>query len=241
MFDDSFEVFLADTNESKEIHYSIRYQVYCEEMGFENKDYFPKKQEVDECDRHSKHFIIRHKQSGHWVGAMRLIFKTDQLLPIEKHCILNETIDKNDSVKSVELSRLCLIKEIRRRLNDYDPAHGVINDNNEIKETDKKKLFKNSRSNRRIIWGMIYAASKYSYDNNIPHWYFLTTRALEKVLRKGNLNMMNIGDPCYLKGERHPFKMNAYETYLSEIWNDDCKMGYHRFSELNFNKTYQAA
>ncbi len=37
MFDDHFEVFLADTRESKEIHYSIRYQVYCEEMGFENK------------------------------------------------------------------------------------------------------------------------------------------------------------------------------------------------------------
>ncbi|MGZ8186120.1 MAG: GNAT family N-acyltransferase, partial [Methylobacter sp.] len=81
MFDDHFEFFLADTDESKEIHYSIRYQVYCEEMGFENKDDFPLEQEFDEYDNHSTHFIVRHKPTGHWVGAMRLIFKNGQPLP----------------------------------------------------------------------------------------------------------------------------------------------------------------
>jgi N-acyl amino acid synthase of PEP-CTERM/exosortase system len=241
MFDNYFEVFLADTQESKEINYSIRYQVYCEEMGFENKDNFPLEQEFDAYDNHSSHFIIRHKRSGQWVGAMRLIFKAEKLLPIEQHCLLNEKINKCDVAKSVELSRLCLIQEIRRRCNDIDPPHGITDDRNEIKETDKIKLFNNSRINRSIIWGLIYAASKYSYRNNIPNWYFLTTHSLEKVLRKGGLNMLSIGDPCHHKGVRHPFKMNAFDTYQSEIWKDDYKNGYRKFSDLNLIEKYIAA
>ena len=61
MFDQHYEVLLADTPESKAIHYSIRYKVYCEEMGFENKDNFHQKQEVDNYDQHSVHFIVRTK------------------------------------------------------------------------------------------------------------------------------------------------------------------------------------
>ena len=241
MFDNHFEVFLADTREGKEINYSIRYQVYCEEMGFENKDDFPLEQEFDEYDNQSSHFIIRHKQSGQWIGAMRLIFNTEKLLPIEQYCVLNETIDKSDLGKSVELSRLCLIKEIRRRINDIDPPHGISDDRNEIEETDKIKLFKNSRINRSIIWGLIYAASKYSYHNDIPNWYFLTTHPLEKVLRKGGLDLLSIGEPCHHRGERYPFKMKAFETYQSEIWKDDYNKGYSLFSELNLIEKYKAA
>ena len=32
---------------------------------------------------------------GNGSDAIRLILKNDQLLPIEKHCILDEPIDKN--------------------------------------------------------------------------------------------------------------------------------------------------
>ena len=235
MFYDHFEVFLADTHPSKAIHYSIRYQVYCEEMGFENKENFPFEQEFDEYDNHSIHFIVRHNQSGRWIGAMRLILKNDQPLPIEQFCTLNETIDKSDSGLSVELSRLCLLKEVRRRATDIHPPLGITDHSIAIKETDKLQVVKNNRSNRDIIWGLIYAASKYSYDNNIPHWYYLTTHALEKVLRRGGLEMIIVGDPCDHKGSRYPFKMNAFATYQSGIWKDDYKNGYRSFSELNLD------
>ena len=233
MFDNYFEVFIADTYQSKEIHYSIRYQVYCEEMGFENKDDFPSKQGFDEYDNHSTHFIIRHKQSKQWIGAMRLILKKNQPLPIEQLCTLNESINESELRQSAELSRLCLIKEIREIFNDINPPLGITDDGNEIKETDKIKLFKNNRINRDIIWGLIYAASRYSFYNNISNWYFLTTKALEKILRKGGLDMLNIGEPCYHRGKRYPFKMKAFETYRSEIWKDDYTKGYRLFSELN--------
>ena len=90
---------------------------------------------------------------------MRLIFKNDQLLPIEKHCTLDEPIDKNEGKQSVEVSRVCVVKEIRRRVSDTNPPSGITDENEEINETDKIKLLHNHhRINRTIIWGMFNAA-----------------------------------------------------------------------------------
>ncbi|MBS3963093.1 MAG: GNAT family N-acetyltransferase, partial [Methylomonas sp.] len=68
-FDSNFEVVLADTFESKLINYNIRYQVYCDEMGFEDKDVFPDEIEFDEWDKNSVHFLVRHKSSENWLGG----------------------------------------------------------------------------------------------------------------------------------------------------------------------------
>jgi N-acyl amino acid synthase of PEP-CTERM/exosortase system len=233
MFDEHFEVFLADTQESKEIHYSIRYQVYCEEMDFENKDDFPNKLEFDEYDEYSTHFIVKHKHTAAWVGAMRLIFKNNQPLPLEKNCFLNEHIECKGLFHSVELSRLCLVQDVRRRFIDIDPPHGIPDDGNVNIKSNKVKLFYDHRRNgRSIIWGLLRAATEYGYHHNIQKCFFLTTPALARVIHKGGLTMQNIGAPCNHNGERYPFKMNVAEIYHSEIWHD-YKNGYRQFSELN--------
>ena len=234
MFDNHFEVFLADTKESKKINYSIRYQVYCEEMGFEKQDNFPLGQEFDNYDQHSAHFIVRHKLSRQWVGAMRLIFQNGQSLPIEQYCTLQERIGKSDINKSAEISRLCVVKEVRRGYVDIDPPPGIEAENEAIKETCKVKLFPNNRNiNRRIIWGLLNAATEYCYSNKIKNWYFITTTALEKVLRKGGFNMLHIGEPCNHNGERYPFKKDVVDTYHNETWRKNFNTGYRIFSELD--------
>lgn len=234
MFDDHFEVFLADTPESKEINYSIRFQVYCEEMGFENKDDFPLEQEFDHHDQHSAHFIVRQKLTGQWVGAMRLIFQNDQLLPIEQHCTLQEPISKNELNQSAELSRLCIVKEVRRGFVDIDPPNGIEDESEAIIETSKVKLFPNVRKiNRSIIWGLLNAATEHCHSNNIKDWYFITTAALERVLRKDGFNMQLIGEPCIHNGERYPFKKDVVNTYHHEAWRKNFNNGYRLFSELD--------
>ena len=244
MFDNHFEVFIADTAESKKIHFSIRYQVYCEEMGFESKDDFPEQMEYDEHDDRSVHFIVRDKTSGLWIGAMRLIYKKGDLLPIEQCCEINEKVDSNDLFGAVELSRLCLIKEARRRIKDIDPPCGIIGESSQALASDKVKLFPNQyKLNRLIIWGLIYAASEYCSSNNIHNWYFMTTFALAKVLRKGGLNLVSIGESFSHKGERFPFKMNATETYQSTIWhkyNNGCQY-FSRMHEHQLSRATSAA
>lgn len=234
MFDDHYEVFLADTKESREINYSIRYKTYCEEMGFENKDNFPKEQEFDSHDQHSVHFIVRHKQTGDWVGAMRLIFQNNQSLPIAQYCNIQDQLGKNDIKPAVELSRLCVIKEVRRRFADINFSDEIEDSNEAIKNTYSEKPLPNHKIiNRSIIWGLINAVIEYCYSNNIQTWYFITTTALAKVLRKGGCKMLNIGNPCYHNGERYPFKKDAVDAYHNEAWRKNYTNGYRIFSEFD--------
>jgi N-acyl amino acid synthase of PEP-CTERM/exosortase system len=162
---------------------------------------------------------------------MRLILKNDELLPIERLCVLNESINNDASGLAVEISRLCLLKEIRRRSTDIFPPFGIGDYASSIKDTNHHRC-----ENRDIIWGMIYAAAQYSYNHGMSHWYYMTTRALDKVLRKGGLNMTVIGEPCKHKGLRYPFKMDAFATYHNDmIWKGEYNKGYRLFSELQLD------
>jgi len=235
MFDEYFEAFLADTPESREMHYRIRYKVYCEEMEYENKNDFSHAQEYDHWDDHSAHFIVKHKESGEWVGAMRLIFQYNQNLPIQQHVILNDNIRNTKSGLSVELSRLCVLKEMRRGRRVTYPMDGIPAEHPEIKESNTMKismLHNQHLISRQIIWGLLHAASAYCYDQNITNWYFLTTNAIAKLLRKGGLNLLNIGDACYHRGKRYPFKMSVAETYHSQVWQNGYGNEYSLFSSL---------
>ena len=157
---------------------------------------------------------------------MRLIIKNEQLLPIERLCVLNESIKNDASGLSVEISRLCLLKEIRRRSTDGLPPFGIGNYHINSQVANNERC-----DNRDIIWGLIYAAAQYSYRHHVSNWYFLTTPGLEKVLRKGGLDMEVIGEACDHKGMRYPFKMDVLATYQSDIWQNCYERGYQAYSE----------
>jgi N-acyl amino acid synthase of PEP-CTERM/exosortase system len=238
MFDENFEVFLADTRESKEIHYSIRYQVYCEEMGFENKDDFPLEQEFDEYDNHSAHFIVRTRQTNQWVGAMRMVFKNDQPLPVEKHCTLNTIITNNIFNSSIEISRLCLVKEIRRRNVDCDPPLGLPNGVDEFKKGDNVIPFHGRKQfERSIIWGLIRAGALHCKEHNIKKWYFFVSNALARIICKKNFNLQQIGEPCNFNGERVPFEIALNEVLSNSLWLNDFKNGYSLYSRMESSET----
>jgi hypothetical protein len=101
-----------------------------------------------------------------------------------------------------------------------------------VKETDKIKLLQNNQpSSRHIIFGLLQAAAMFCHYHQVRNWYFLTTRPLEKVLRKGGLNLSKIGGRCDHRGERYPYKMDVGETYFSKSWGNDYKNGYRLFSQ----------
>jgi N-acyl amino acid synthase of PEP-CTERM/exosortase system len=238
MFDQHFEVFLADTQASKEIHYSIRYQVYCEEMGFENKDNFPLEQEFDQYDHYSSHFIVRSRHTEQWIGAMRMVFKNNQQLPLEKHCILYQSIKDDIFNRSIEISRLCLVKNIRRRITDTDPPLGLSQEIDDIKKDDNVIPFHGHRHiERSIIWGLFRAAALHSKEHNIRKWYFLSTNALARIISKTGCNMQQAGMSCNYNGERIPFEMMVNEIFSYSLTLNDFKNGYSRYSMMKVSKT----
>ncbi len=214
MFNQYFDVYLADTEESKKIHYNIRYQVYCEEMGFEDKSKFVDEQEIDQYDSHSEHFIVKHRETNEWVGAMRLVLSEDgQSLPFSSVCELHESVNK----RSAELSRLCVLGKIRRSKRD--------------ESVDQKEYKKISQS---VIWGLLNAASAYCYKNKIPNWYFMTCNALRRVLEKKGFMMELMGEGFEHKGKtKFPFKKDAFNAFKNEVWREDFHqaVSYYRYSE----------
>ena len=233
MFDQHYEVLLADTPESKAIHYSIRYQVYCEEMGFENKDDFPHEQEFDDYDNHAAHFIVRTKRGNQWVGAMRMVFKNNQLLPLEKHCTLTTQISNNHLNRSIEISRLCLIKSIRKRGVDYINTLALANENEPAKDNNVIPFHRRQLLERSIIWGLIRAGAIHCEKHNIHNWYFFVSNALAKIILKQGFNLQQIGKPFHFNGERLPFEITVSEVLANPLWQHDFKQHYIRHSELD--------
>jgi N-acyl amino acid synthase of PEP-CTERM/exosortase system len=229
MFDEHFEIFLANDQASKAIHYSIRYQVYCEEMGFEDKSRFPMGQEKDDYDDDAVHFIVRHKASKHWVGAMRLILKKEIELPIESNAKLDQDIPPFQLSQSVELSRLCVIKELRRSGHSAESQNAPLNEELPTHSSTLNLLRDQYTNSRKIIWGLVHTAAAYCHENNISTCYFFSTDALAKILRKMGLNLHLIGDACDHNGRRYPFKTDIEEAYFNEAWGDNFKTGYKMF------------
>lgn len=245
MFDNYFEVLLADTVEAKRKHYQIRYEVYCDEMGFEDKSQFLNEQEWDKWDKSSVHFIVRHKYTGQWVGAMRLVSHDSGALPVNEHTILK---DMNDNVLSigssdVELSRLCLIKEIRRRPLDSAPPYGLLNEKQPVNKADNIEPLFDRRINLSIIWGLFRAAADYSEQNSIDSWYFLTNKALARVIGREGFILHNVGASCEHAGKRYPFKMKMDEILSqvssSEMASNVQAKSYRMYSDYKKDSDYE--
>ena len=238
-FDSSFEVFLADTPESKQIHYNLRYQVYCDEMGFEDKDAFPEQMESDDWDEHAVSFIVRHKSSGHWLGGLRLVFNKNDTFPFEQLTKPYQHIKQTQRQVSVEMSRLCVIKEARRFSSKLLAPYDLPNQEF-AEETDKVKVlydYKNQTGN--IMWGLIRAAALYSAKRNLEHWYFIVTPALASFLRRKGFQMLQIGDPCEHRGLRTPYKLSVASTLALPLWRHDYKRHYSTYSGLEEEAPYQ--
>ena len=114
MFDNRFEVFLADTEESKETHHKLRYKVYCLEKRFEDPIVCRNFQESDSYDEHAVHFVVRSRNSGQWLGAMRLIVGPADFLPIMKLATIQPQAFRGlEGHRVAEASRLCVIPSRR--------------------------------------------------------------------------------------------------------------------------------
>ncbi len=127
MFDDQYEVIVADTPIARHIHHRIRYEVYCLEHGYEDPAQYPDQEERDAWDDHAVHFLVRHRASGEWIAAMRLIRPVGGRLPIQEGMDMpvNPTRhrpgDKAGSGTQIsaggeawELSRACILSAYRR-------------------------------------------------------------------------------------------------------------------------------
>lgn len=198
MFESHFEVFLADTDLARKIHYQLRYDIYCEERGFEDATAFSEREELDFFDDRAVHFIVRDIHTQHWVAAMRLVLPGGNF-PIASLCKLDkEFLPDHVDGDLAEISRLC----IKREAFCFDGLRASAGENREgILERSLRKR----QVATEIIFRFIYAAYEYSNQNGIGYWYFLATPALARMVSMAKIPFTPAGAACNHNGIRFPY------------------------------------
>jgi len=221
LFDDRFETFVADTSVSKGIHYNLRYQIYCLQKRFENPAAFPDDQETDVYDKNSVHFIVRHRESGYWVGAMRLILSVPAQLPLARLCSLEiDTIKSPHGKLVAEASRLCVL-----------PAPALQLDRN-VKSADFPDFFHPSY----VSLGLIRAAREYCLTHDIRFSFFLVTDQLARILRRVGMEINAVGPSIQHRGLRRPYIHDNIEGY--KRMREKSPLVYEMFQASPPNKYY---
>lgn len=114
--------------------FRIRYQVFCEELGFFQDTATPEEElEIDEFDPRSSHCIVHHRATGHPAGYVRLVHcgldVSSRRLPIELRfhdSLVHPSLHpaRLDRGKICEISRLSVHAAFRRRASDKSSLHG---------------------------------------------------------------------------------------------------------------------
>jgi N-acyl-L-homoserine lactone synthetase len=192
MFDDRYEVLLADTASSRDINYRLRYQVFCEEKGFEDSQRFKNRKEKDRYDDHAVHFLVRDKKSGRWIAAARLVIGPADYLPVNRVAEIDLS-DLPPGTLIAEFSRLLILEEYRQ------PNGGG--------DTEPE-----------VLLGLIRAAKEYCRRIHIDHWVFLCRRSICRILNSLGIAMDQIGPACMYRGVRFPYRMDL-ATAFDEVPN----------------------
>jgi N-acyl-L-homoserine lactone synthetase len=158
--------------------HQLRYQVYCVERAFLNKDDYPDQRERDEFDRHSLHLGVVGADGG-LLATARLVKVNMIGLPLFRHCKVypREFELFPDSTRVAEISRLCVSRSLRKR--HIGNASVAIN-----------------------LYRAIYQASK---RNGFTHWLVATEPSLQRLLATLKVPFREVGPRTDYDGPAAPY------------------------------------
>ncbi len=199
--------------------YSLRYQVYVNEWGFERADQHPGEIEYDEYDEYSVHYFARCKSENRIIGTARVILDSKLGFPICRHFDVNNQHEDLENSRIGEISRLAVSKEYRRRAIDqaifgsgnYDAGHipRYIDDGRDPRRHCEHELI-------RGLYLAIYLDSK---RRGLTHWYAVMARGLYVILKRWGISFTQIGPAKDYHGLRAPYlvSIESVEHTLAKI------------------------
>ena len=199
---------LANTAESKKIHFNLRYQIYCIEKGFEEAKQFPDELEKDEYDDRAVHFLIKHKADQQWVGTFRLIIDKFHDLPISQHAQIDPFHRVEAQKTVVEFSRLGILRPFQKH------SQKIAND------SDDPDLC--------IVFNAISAGIEYSRKCGTHKIYFLCRPSLSRIIGKMGIRCPQIGDKTLYRGIRYPYKFDLADFPLRLFATRNALQEFHR-------------
>lgn len=216
------EVVLADSEESRKIHFNLRYKIYCLEKGFLEAKNPEEEMEQDAFDEKSVHFLI--KSGDEWVGTFRLVVDRKANLPYHKVSPHDSTNSFNDLSYSAEFSRLGILRTYQKLHNNQAEAEA-------------------SNNEPEIMLKLLHAARDYCMENDIQNMFFLCRRSIARVLQQFKLHVQQIGPAIFHHGPRVPYAIKVMgrhdDFHLLVDERVGSKKSYSLFSELVENQHLQ--
>jgi N-acyl amino acid synthase of PEP-CTERM/exosortase system len=202
MFDEFYEVILADTEAARIIHRKIRYHVYCVERGFEDAEAFPNGQESDRWDDDAAQFIVRERVTGHCVAAARLILPRTAEFPVEAlRCLVPLATAGDRRRTTAEVSRICVIRTPNPIGLNRHLGHG-------FGYVTRKREFE-------VLLGMLRAINAYCLARRIESCYLLVTETFARLLRLMGVVLYQAGRATDHRGYRTPYLVHLREAAAS--------------------------
>ncbi|CAH1084771.1 PEP-CTERM/exosortase system-associated acyltransferase [Candidatus Nitrotoga sp. 1052] len=218
MPNNSYEVILADTEESKNIHYNLRYQIFCLEKRFEEASKCKDEMEKDTHDDNAIHFLV--KSNNRWIGSFRLVIDQFGNLPFQKVSALDPLQFLQRNLEIAEFSRLGVLRPFQKLRNGQPPKES-------------------SESESEIMLKMIHAGVDYCRTNGLGHIIILCRRSISRVLNQFGLEARPIGPAVFHHGPRVPFVFNLANLHAFDaIVNSrlTARRAYSVYSEIYSNE-----
>ncbi len=202
-----FKLAPADTDSLKEIVYKIRYDVYCDELGWEDPNLFPNRQEQDTFDASSKHCLLLHRGTNIYAGCVRLVLaipdRDQPAIPLQKHCaesldITQMDIDQLPRSAFGEISRLAIISEYRRRPAEEKTPDGMGTDLFQMKQDERRRF-------PHIALGLYLGAASIGLGSGLDGVFAMMEPRLARHLRLVGIQFLQVGKVIDHHGPRAPF------------------------------------
>jgi len=209
-----FDVVSADTPALLEECFKLRYQVYCLETGFEDKNQFVDHLESDIFDDRSISSLLIHKRTGITAGTVRLILPPNERLPdpLPVFNISHDLSGLSEQVlprgRTAEISRFSISKKFRQR--HYDSHIPGIEENIGDDNNSQRVI-------PHITLGLMKAIVRMSVDHNISHWSVVIEPTLQRLLRKLGIYFITVGGMVEHHGKRRTL-YNEISTLLDKIY-----------------------
>jgi N-acyl amino acid synthase of PEP-CTERM/exosortase system len=200
-FSTYFNPLYAATRYQRRFSYTIRYQVYTEELGWEPRN--ERHLERDACDDYAHHCLLEHNRTGDIAGCVRLVIppatNTKARLPYQLHDIESLNSEKLDFLtkgRVGEISRLAVPSHFRRRANEKGKPFVLGNHHTTTFTKEDRRNFPN------ISIGLYLSAIAMVDICHLDLVLVVMEPRLRRHLKRYGLHFRQISTPFELKGER---------------------------------------
>ncbi len=208
------------SQKQKDDAHRLRFSVYCNERGYEDPNKFPDQLEIDEYDMGSIHSLVRHRESNHPLGVVRLVLSDqvnpDRPFPIEQHF---GHVFENSILQKFDFSGHD-IAEVSRFAISQQSVKNILSNS---LQSSLESLMTYRRSSKELVpqisLGLIAMLFVISQQHQINYWYAAMDPSLNRRLSRLGIRFTQIGPVIDYHGKRQPM-IARLDDLLRNIYHE---------------------